>query len=341
MPPRPSTALGRERPTAPAKRFRVPDATITAVPVLVSAEEQGTHAFKPAPERARRTMLSWRETTVRSNLRNGGRRELNATKHGILSRHAVLPWESRAEFDALLASLVSDHMPEGVTERHLVEELAIIMWRKQRVLLAEAASHRAGLQRGLEWDRQGLVRRALPHLRVGTSQVDDPKAAVAASPGGSEAELEQLIADRAGTKEAVEILKAGKPKAYEKALAALTDDIRDWWDEALLEGSIGRALAEGARDEPDGGEEDESCRPDGGSLLRYLEDVVSDWLQTRRQEVERRCEVRAQALGEALDAERLDKLARYETHLDRKLGRTLAMLLKLQEMRRTITAPAA
>jgi hypothetical protein len=269
--------------------------------------------------------------------RNGGRRELNATKHGILSRHAVLPWEDRAEFDALLASLASDHMPEGATEHHLVEELAVI-WRKQRVLLAETASHRAGLQRGLEWDRQGLVRRALPHLRMGMSQVDDPKAAVAASPGSSEAELEQLIADQAS--EAVEILKAGKPGAYQKALAALTDDIRDWWDEALLESSMGAALAEDARAESNDQGELELCRPDWGCLLRYLEDV-SEWLRTQRREIERRCQVRAQALGEALDVERLDKLARYETHLDRKLGRTLAMLLKLQEMRRTITAPAA
>jgi hypothetical protein len=273
--------------------------------------------------------------------RNGAPRELNATKHGILSRHAVLPWENRAEFDALLASLVGDHAPRGAAEHHLVEELAVVMWRKQRILLAEAASHRAGLQHRLEWDRQGLVRRALPHLRVGMSQVDDARAAVAASPGGSEAELQQLIADQAGTRKAVEILKAGKPKAYEKALAALTDDIRDSWDEALLEGSVGAALAEYARADANGQGELERCRPDPACLLRYLEDVVSDWLQTTRQEIESRVQIRSQALGEALDVERLEKIARYETHLDRKLARTLAMLLKLQEMRRTITAPAA
>ena len=272
--------------------------------------------------------------------RNGGRRELNATQHGILSRHAVLPWEDRAEFDDLLASLIGDHVPEGAAEHHLVEELAVVMWRKQRILLAEAASHRAGLQHRLEWDRPGLVRRALPHLRVGMSQVDDPKAAVAASPGSSEAELEQLFADQAGTKEAVEILRAGKPNAYERAVAALTDDIRDGWEEALFEGSIGRALAEDACAESNEHGDEESCRPDAGCLLRYLEDV-SQWLRAQRREIERQCQVRAQALGEALDFERLDKVARYETHLDRKLGRTLAMLLKLQEMRRTITAPAA
>jgi hypothetical protein len=40
-----------------------------------------------------------------------------------------------------------------------------------------------------------------------------------------------------------------------------------------------------------------------------------------------------QAHGESLDPERLDRLARYEVFLDRKLERTLAMLLKLQDLR--------
>jgi hypothetical protein len=37
---------------------------------------------------------------------------------------------------------------------------------------------------------------------------------------------------------------------------------------------------------------------------------------------------------EAVDPNRLDRLARYEVHLDRKLERMLAMLFKLQELRR-------
>jgi hypothetical protein len=51
--------------------------------------------------------------------------------------------------------------------------------------------------------------------------------------------------------------------------------------------------------------------------------------------------IRAQALGEALDPDRIDRLARYEVHLDRKLERILAMLFKLQDLRRTITPNAA
>jgi hypothetical protein len=43
--------------------------------------------------------------------------------------------------------------------------------------------------------------------------------------------------------------------------------------------------------------------------------------------------LRAQAFGEAVDPDRLERLARYEVHLDRKLERMLAMLLKLRELR--------
>jgi hypothetical protein len=54
----------------------------------------------------------------------------------------------------------------------------------------------------------------------------------------------------------------------------------------------------------------------------------------RRQELEYRPAIREQAFGEAVDPDRLERLARYETHLDRKLERMLAMLFKLQELRR-------
>jgi hypothetical protein len=41
----------------------------------------------------------------------------------------------------------------------------------------------------------------------------------------------------------------------------------------------------------------------------------------------------AQVQGESLDIARLGNLSRYEIFLDRKLERTLAMLLKLQDLR--------
>ena len=44
--------------------------------------------------------------------------------------------------------------------------------------------------------------------------------------------------------------------------------------------------------------------------------------------------VREQAFGESLDVNQLERLGRYEVHLDRKLERMLAMLFKLKELRR-------
>ena len=65
----------------------------------------------------------------------------------MLSRYAVLPWEDRSEYQALLDALVAEHAPQGPTEEHLVEELAGIIWRKRRLQLAEAAIYRERLRK--------------------------------------------------------------------------------------------------------------------------------------------------------------------------------------------------
>jgi hypothetical protein len=47
----------------------------------------------------------------------------NALRHGVLSKHAVLPWEDPEEYSRLLEALVAEHKPQGPTEEHFVEEL--------------------------------------------------------------------------------------------------------------------------------------------------------------------------------------------------------------------------
>ena len=61
----------------------------------------------------------------------------------------------------------------------------------------------------------------------------------------------------------------------------------------------------------------------GSSLVR----------EAAAKKIDRRPLIRAQAFGEAVEPDRLERLARYEVHLDRKLERTVAMLLKLQQLR--------
>jgi len=91
----------------------------------------------------------------------------NALRHGILSRFTVLPCEDADEYRALVEALAAEHTPEGPTEEHLVEELAGILWRKRRLRLAEAATHRRGLKEALKPYRE-TVNAALVHLDVET-----------------------------------------------------------------------------------------------------------------------------------------------------------------------------
>ena len=48
--------------------------------------------------------------------------------------------------------------------------------------------------------------------------------------------------------------------------------------------------------------------------------------------------IRDQAFGEALDPDKLERLGRYEVHLDRKLERMLTMLLRLKDLRQGAVA---
>ena len=58
------------------------------------------------------------------------------------------------------------------------------------------------------------------------------------------------------------------------------------------------------------------------------------WFESRRKELANRQLIREQAFGEALDVDKLERLGRYEVHLDRKLERMLTMLLRLKDLRR-------
>lgn len=93
----------------------------------------------------------------------------NALKHGILSRLAVLAHEDHAEFADLLTALLDEHQPAGMTERHLIEELATIIWRKRRVLLAEGAKINEGLKSAVN-SAASVIKSAAPFQRGMTDE---------------------------------------------------------------------------------------------------------------------------------------------------------------------------
>jgi hypothetical protein len=229
----------------------------------------------------------------------------NALRHGILSRYTVLPWEDADEYRGLICALMAEHTPEGPTEEHLVEELAGILWRKRRLRLAEAATHRRGLENTFASYRH-IVKVALVHLDVQeeSERVID---AIQATPPSTEAAIADVQEDETMSRRALDLLGSNRNDAYEAATAALREDTQQWWTYEL----------QCNPNDLDDGEEPFS--PNGESLRRFIEQKVLPSLETRRKELSNRPLIREQAFGESLDPDKLERLARYEVHLDRKL----------------------
>jgi hypothetical protein len=236
----------------------------------------------------------------------------NAMKHGILSRLTVLAHEDRAEFDDLLAALLEEHRPSGMTEQHLVEELAAIMWRKRRVLLAEGAAINQGLRSVVHSRHDSPVSSAAPFESGLTREETDLPNLLTAGDGDIAERRRQAALDLAATRKAATILRKGGARAYERARRTLIQDSRDWWDDYVAEEQY-PATAE--------------------ALEEFIRQSLEPICIRLDQEARLIPAIQLQTLGEGLQVNRLEKLNRYETHLDRKFERTLAMLLKLKQLR--------
>jgi hypothetical protein len=139
-----------------------------------------------------------------------------------------------------------------------------------------------------------------------------------ATPSATARELRDVKRDRTMTRHAWDTLAAGGPDAYARALAALREDTRAYWHECLTERPGDRL----------------TYTPTADALKAWIERHWKERFEDPIAELEHRDAIRDQALGVAYAAFGLDTPARYEVHLDRKLERTLAMLIRLRELRR-------
>jgi len=57
---------------------------------------------------------------------------LNALRHGLCARTAVLPNENAEEFQQLCADLETEWHPQGRTEQYLLEQMAVAQWKAAR-----------------------------------------------------------------------------------------------------------------------------------------------------------------------------------------------------------------
>ena len=240
----------------------------------------------------------------------------NAIKHGILSRYTVLSHESHTDYESLVNSLMDEHLPAGATEQHLIEELASVIWRKRRVLQAEGATINKGLKESAR-NAKTVIPAAAPFEMGLSGEGTDIRDLMELTP--TDVTESQLAArhDLDATNKAAAILRKGGDRAYDKALRALLPDSREWWD-GFVAGDEYTADAEG--------------------LASFITEHLSPLCNRQEKESRHHDAIVNQTIGEGLQAYKLEQLSRYETHLDRKFERTLAMLIKLKDLRSSRTA---
>lgn len=256
---------------------------------------------------------------VESNQSGYGASRYNAVRHGILSRHAVLPWEDQRDYDDLLKSLEDEYQPETPTESHLVEELAGIMWRKARVRLAEGSVFRKEAAKQI-----GQYSSGAPDY-VCAALVTTNDEAKSLKQGISSLTDDVTDADAHEAKQCLdyweERLGYFEKKGRTATIASLNDDEKGFWQDYR---------SEAVQKRQEFGYEPHT---DDKMFAGWLEEYVSHF----REQVAKNQHapaVRQQIIGLSYAAERMDGIARYETHLDRKFERVLAMLLKIKEMNR-------
>lgn len=235
----------------------------------------------------------------------------NAMRHGILSRYTVLAHEDANEYRVMLSALMEEYKPAKATEAHLVEELGGIIWRKRRVMQAEGASINRGLTKVVK-DAAGVIPAAAPFEFDLSGEGADLRECVEMKAKEIAQSKRDTKHDFDAIKKAAAILWRGSASAYDSGLRALPSYFREQW-QACVRAKKYPVTAEG--------------------LVEFIRnELVSECLNSEKL-VRHHAAIKKQALGEGLQVHRLENLTRYETHLDRKFERTLAMLLKLKELR--------
>jgi hypothetical protein len=132
-------------------------------------------------------------------------------------------------------------------------------------------------------------------------------------------DLRDVKRDEAMTRRALNILAAQEPDTYARAVAALREDTRSYWLECLEDSEA----------------DDPSHKPTAEALEAWIRRHWAEWYEGPIAELEHRDTIREQAFGSVYATRRLESTARYEVHLDRKLERALAMLIRLRDIRRS------
>lgn len=262
---------------------------------------------------------------------------LNALRHGIFASDVLIRAGEGAEdaeaFKALCAALTNDLAPAGALEALLVEKLAVIVWRWRRVLRYELGAIRRWADEAVtDWRKEQyqLYLLTKPESEEFYNPYLTPPRWTHTE--NLEAEFERARARAEALAEADPLASPHEELVWLLAEACERENLDvkrllglqgggDWSDVDL--GKVDRqavarlfaALCAAWETEP--GEAWDKLR----AWHRYELEKAREALEIRR-----RAEERVRMLTALPDAEALEKIMRYETHLAREFARTLEQL---------------
>lgn len=236
----------------------------------------------------------------------------NAMRHGIVSQQKVLPWENEQEYESLLNALMVEYHPVGVSEQHLVEELANIFWRKKRWRIADHRNAYIKLFNATKLQGQVTAKSALCGVSTVLKDEEiDLSQLIKFPPEEVAVKLEEAIKALADLKVMIQQLIAGEV-SFEEVVDQLPEDVSKWCHQVKTKNPERSAK----------------------ELARFLEEHFIRHYKKNVELLQLHGLLCQQAYAMSFCLNEVDEtLSRYENHLDRKFEKTLAILLKLQETR--------
>ena len=280
----------------------------------------------PSESKQRSSAIGHRATGPRTAA-GKQRSSRNSVKYGIFAKAVLLRGEPRAGYESLLAGLQKDLQPQGTLETALVENLAAVLWRKQRLVHAESAeiTNAAGFK---SVDSiQAQLREVWDRSRAG--EIKGGMARPSSNPYLIRESIDILTTVRNGL-EKVGFRKGEDPYLLRKLYGLDHDDAAPFGVFRMYQ--LFSKLASG-----DLKGHDPSYSPD--ELKKQMIQVFDGEIQrleftelVQQHLAEERGAYHAiAALIPSQDA--LDRFVRYEAHLSRELDRILNRLERLQRMR--------
>ncbi|MBZ5652885.1 MAG: hypothetical protein LAO18_20645 [Acidobacteriia bacterium] len=252
--------------------------------------------------------------------------------------------ESLEEFHALLEDLGDAYDPVGVVEEILVQTIATTLWRKARVIRAENGEIRkqldtAAADRALPNSDKGNFDLAISEMELRLYNAENPTdQKMSTMERLSAAQLAQRTLREHGSGLDYLSVLLRRAKSEIQSQGFISERLRKkifstvcFWDYGFALGCLSGGPGRGGP--KDSLSETETSNAD---LLAIIENRLERLGTFKEYSVERE-KLAADAEGKALSlpsANAIDKLLRYEAHLDRQLYRAMDQLERLQRQRK-------